>query len=287
MKRSILHVAAYAVVTVAGAWAQQPVVAVLNFENQSGKFYLDDAARSFGGLLKTELAQSRSLVVVERQKIDAILTEQDFTLSDLVEDPDKQAKVGNLLGADYLITGTVVESEGKVRIDAAVTQIRTGKVSAEKVVAPSRDHLGTAAKLMANNIVFELSGQGSRQSSIHLRGAPSTAFFVSTVALAGAAAVSLSKRNHFVDQYEGSGDLKKISDTYDKANKWSKATVGLTSAAVISAGAWIYCILKNRSADLEVLAHSDRPSGASFAILPTAGIHSGSTQWGAQIRIDF
>ncbi len=268
-----------------GAWAQQPVVAVLDFENTSGQFYLDDVAKSFPTLLKTELAQRRSLIVVERQKIDAILTEQDFTLTDLVDDRDKQAKVGNLLGADFIITGSVTESEGKVRVDAAITQIKSGKVTAEKVIAPSRRHMSPAAGLMAQNITFELTGQGSRQTKVGLKGSPSTTFFISTVGLAVVTSASLSKRNQFVKDYENATSLSKISKSYDKANKWSKTTGFFAGATVVSLGAWLYCVIKNKRSDLEVLASDGSTTSPRFAFRPAIGLDHSSV--GAEFSVEF
>ncbi len=265
--------------------AQQPVVAVLNFENTSGQFYLDDVARSFPTLLKTELSQRRSLIVVERQKIDAVLTEQDFTLTDLVEDRDKQAKVGSLLGADFIITGTVTESNGKIRVDAAITQIKSGKVTGEKVITPSRGHLSPASELMAQNITYELTGQGNRRTSLMLKGAPSTTFFMTTVGLAAVTAMSVSKRNQFIDDYEKANRLSTINDTYDKANKWSKTTGFFAGATAVSLGAWIYCVIKNKRSDLEVLASDRTESPSLFAVRPLLNFDRSTV--GAQLTIEF
>lgn len=273
------------ILTISPVLAQQPVVAVLDFENTSGQFYLDDVARSFPTLLKTELSQRRSLIVVERQKIDAVLTEQDFTLTDLVEDRDKQAKVGNMLGADFIITGTVTESNGKVRVDAAITQIKTGKVTGEKVIAPSRSHMSSAADLMASNITFELTGLGTRRTSLALKGAPSTTFFLTTVGLAAVTALSVSKRNQFVDDYENANRLSTINDSYDKANKWSKTTGFFAGATAVSLGAWIYCVIKNKRSDLEVLASTAVEPSTRLAIRPMLDLDRSAV--GTQLIIEF
>ncbi|MBX7150527.1 CsgG/HfaB family protein [bacterium] len=252
-------------------WSQNsnPVVAVLDFNSTSKKFYLDDVVRSFPTQLQTELSQKRSLVIVERRRIDDVMREQDFVLTDLAEDKDKQAKVGNLLGADYLITGDISESEGKLRIDVAVTQISSGRVIGEKAIVPSKNHVSIGARLLAQNIAFELTGEGSKIQSISLRGAPTMPLFLSTVMLAAGTGLAYKQSSKFKDDYKASGQtLKGIQDNYDKANKWNKTGGFLAGATAVSLGAYIYALIKNKSSDLELLAMESIAGKTTFALQP-------------------
>ena len=247
---------------------EKPVAAILSFHNTSEKFYLDEVAKSFPTLLKTELAQTRSVVIVEREKLDAVLKEQDFVLSDLSEDKDKQAKVGNLIGADYVITGEVSEAEGRLRIDVAVTRISSGQVIAEKVTGPSRKYVNTMARLLANNIAYELSGEGKKIPSMKLGGAPVTEFAIATLVLGGGAYLAAQKTSDLRAAYRGTTDLAKMNARYKKADRWNKVTISLQVGTAATAIGLVYAFIKNASSDREVLADMDLAEKSNFAVAP-------------------
>ncbi len=247
--------------------SSKPVVAILNFSNTGGQFYLDELKQSFPAKLKTELSQKKSLTVVERQKLDEVLKEQDFSMSDLTEDKDKQAKVGQLLGADFIITGDISESGGKIRIDAAITQTSSGKVTGEKVTGPSKDYVNAMAELLANNIAFDLTGEGARLQRMKLKGAPATALFISTAALGAATAVAWKTHDKWYDKYKQNTRLGNMNTYYNKANSWYKATGIIASATAVSLGAWIYAVIKNKTTDREIFAHNNGLKASSFWVL--------------------
>lgn len=91
-----------------------PVLAVLKFQDETGAMPMQGGVgRALTTMLTNELAAREAFVVVERQKIRAVLEEQAFSESGYVE--GKQgATLGKLLGADYLVTGTVTAFEEKI-----------------------------------------------------------------------------------------------------------------------------------------------------------------------------
>ncbi len=255
---------------------EKPVIAILKFTNPSGKVYLEGICKSFPTILKTELSQERHVVVVERENMEAILKEQDFVLSDLSEDKDKSAKVGNLLGADYLITGSVVESEDRIRIDVTILRTSTGQVISEKVTGPSKEKLSPMGKILANNIVYDLTGNGDRQKKIKLRGAPTATFALTTLGLGIAGGISFSAMKKARDDYRSTTDLDKINSEYNRANKLNKSAQFFTAMAAGALCGTIYCWFKNRTTDLEVLADHNTPSIQYLTIAPIHGT-SGAT----------
>lgn len=269
------------------AWVysqDKPVVAVLDFKNTTGKFFLDEMARGFSSQLKTELSQEHSLVIVERQKIEDILKEQDFVLSDLSSDKDKQTKVGDLLGADYVITGDLSESGELIRVDVAITRISTGQVIGEKVSGPSKSSSHVMARLLANNIVFQLTGNGRRIESIKLKGSPTTAWLTATGVLTLGSLVAWNNAQKYRTDYQHTTDFSKMQDTYKRANRWHKAAPGLTVAAGVAAVTWVYLFIKNRSSNLEVLADDGNRSADHLVIQPML---DSDGQRGIQLSIPF
>jgi curli biogenesis system outer membrane secretion channel CsgG len=83
-----------------------------------------------------ELTKVRNLQVVEREKLDAVMKEQELSLSDLM-DTTKAISVGRLLSARYILTGTVIEMPSSLDIFARIVNVETGEVeSAAQVVVP-------------------------------------------------------------------------------------------------------------------------------------------------------
>jgi curli biogenesis system outer membrane secretion channel CsgG len=94
----------------AGAAAQdaRPVVAVVDFTNDvaNASWFGGSAGHDLAGMLSNELSSTGDFDVVERDKINAVLAEQDLARSGRVRAGSGPA-AGNVTGAHYLITGTV------------------------------------------------------------------------------------------------------------------------------------------------------------------------------------
>lgn len=88
-------------------------VAVVDFTDQTGKD-LHGIEVASTEILSTLLHKTGAFSVVERTKLKAIITEQGFTMSGLVDSTKNAVQVGKLLGADFLITGSVLTYGEKV-----------------------------------------------------------------------------------------------------------------------------------------------------------------------------
>jgi curli biogenesis system outer membrane secretion channel CsgG len=108
-----------AVAIVAAGFAQaamaagdgKPVIGVAEFTNQSGAaWWRGGVGWELSGMLSNELSSSGDFHVVERQKLQNVLEEQNLAASGRVA-PGTGAKIGKVTGAQYLITGTVTAYE--------------------------------------------------------------------------------------------------------------------------------------------------------------------------------
>ena len=82
-------------------------VAIVDFTNTSGQ-YLPKIGESAAEILSVLLVQTNQFKVVERDKLRAILQEQGLAGSGLVDNGQSAIQIGKLLGADLLITGSIV-----------------------------------------------------------------------------------------------------------------------------------------------------------------------------------
>lgn len=86
-------------------------LAVTNFENKvKGVYGNQNLGEGFSEMLTTELVKTGRFVVVERQALQDVVSEQELGQTGLVK-KETAAKVGELLGANIIVRGVVSEFE--------------------------------------------------------------------------------------------------------------------------------------------------------------------------------
>ena len=109
MSRLIQNVVAASLLagSMAAMAADKPVVAVTEFTNQSGAgWWRGGVGYELADMLTNELAGTRAFRVVERDQLRAVLDEQNLAASGRVA-PGEGAQIGQLTGAQFLVTGIV------------------------------------------------------------------------------------------------------------------------------------------------------------------------------------
>jgi len=98
------------------ALAAKPVVGVAEFKNTATGVYWwgGGVGWELSGMLSNELSNSGKFAVVERQKLDNVLQEQDLAASGRIA-KGTGAKMGKITGAQYLVAGTVTSFERNVQ----------------------------------------------------------------------------------------------------------------------------------------------------------------------------
>jgi hypothetical protein len=82
------------------------------------------------------IGTEQKMTLTERKRLDVILREQELALSDLM-DTSKAIRIGQVLAADYLLTGSVIETEKSVIIFGRVINVETGEIeSVAQLVVP-------------------------------------------------------------------------------------------------------------------------------------------------------
>lgn len=128
-------------------------IAVVDFSNLSGEALIDIQAAA-NEILSTVLADSGRFQVLERNKLKSIVTEQGFTPSGLVDSSTHAVAVGRMIGANYLITGSIIKfgvdtvnfqgygitttnTTARMSVVVKVLDVTTGKI----VIAKTYDEL--------------------------------------------------------------------------------------------------------------------------------------------------
>lgn len=111
----------------AGADAGRPTrIAVLYFDVQSTNAELAIFSKGLAAMMITDLAAS-PLQVVERDRLEAILAELKLGETRFA-DRSKFPKIGALLGADFLVTGTLIKSAGLFTLELKLFSVSTSLV---------------------------------------------------------------------------------------------------------------------------------------------------------------
>lgn len=160
LARKELHASARAALAREVELARTPpdpnTVAVFPFRFTGRDSSLRPLERGLAALVVSDLSHVRSLRLVERERLQALLDEMQLTASGRV-DPATGARSGHLVGAGQVVQGQFQElpAGGIVRLDAAMVRAVDAQVSA---TGSGRDPLARLFEL-EKSVVFQLLGK--------------------------------------------------------------------------------------------------------------------------------
>jgi hypothetical protein len=113
-------------------------IAVSGFTTSEGK--TSDLIILLNEMALFEIAGLENMKVIEREKMDTILSEQKLALSDLM-DTSNAVEIGKLLTANHILTGSVIEMPGSVVIFGRIINVETAEIEsvAQVIVPKNRD----------------------------------------------------------------------------------------------------------------------------------------------------
>ena len=110
---------------------RRPGIAVLPFENGGSygkdKEDFDALRKGLAAMLISELAVNPEVRLVDRFETQRVLDEQGLAVAERV-DRETAAKIGKLVGARYMVTGSFIDLYGDFRIDARMINVETGEI---------------------------------------------------------------------------------------------------------------------------------------------------------------
>src|SRR5436190_12750314 len=133
------------------AQEQKPVVAVLYFDNNSigkDRADYDGLGKGIADLLITDMASNSRVRVVEREKVQKVLEEQNLVKAGSI-DQNTAVKLGKILGAQYMITGGFLsDGRGNMVLTSRAINVQTSEITnPSRVQEKTDDVLGLIAKM--------------------------------------------------------------------------------------------------------------------------------------------
>lgn len=260
----------------------QSTVAIGDFRNQTSEFYLDNWENLIPGLLKNELSVSGKLVLVERERLESVLREQALSMTGLVDSSTAQ-QVGGLLGAQYIISGTIDNSDDEVMINCRILRVSSGELKTEYVRATDTDHLNEMIELLGNNILFTLAADREYQERVELKKYPTGYFLAASAVLGTGSLLAGAAYNSKLDDYHSNTKLTEFDNTYDQANQLYKTRNVLAALTAAALAGTLYCWWQNLNPGY-IQARNNSRSGVQ--IVPVL-YYSHNGNWSANVIIHF
>ncbi len=115
-------------------------------------------------IVMTALSQNNSIEVVERARLEDIIRELSQSGNDLFN-PEQAVKLGKLIQAKYVVTGSIVSIGQSMRINARIINVETGSVyKSFSLVNPKTEFLFTTLDNLSQEMEAALLGIGMRSS---------------------------------------------------------------------------------------------------------------------------
>lgn len=129
-----------ALLTLALLSAKPLTVSVLPFDNRTGAAEYDVMEKGLSDMLLTDLAAADGLAVVERARLDEVITELKLQRSSLF-DPKTVQQLGKVVGASHVVTGTLLKVDPELRLDVRLVEVKTARVLYGATVAGNGERL--------------------------------------------------------------------------------------------------------------------------------------------------
>jgi TolB-like protein len=130
-------------------------LAILYFDNTGGENEMQKLSKGLADMLISDLSKFYMLEVVEREKLESILAEQDLSNTDRFDEATA-AKIGKLLGAEIILTGAYFNLMGSMRIDARIIDVETGKVMKSEGVDGAANQFFALQRNLATKLITGL-----------------------------------------------------------------------------------------------------------------------------------
>jgi curli biogenesis system outer membrane secretion channel CsgG len=140
-------------------------IGVVEFENRNNFFPESQMGENFRMMLESALFATNRFVIVEREKLDTVMQEQDLQASGRAAKATNTAQTGKLRSARFLATGTIVEASADVQGDGGGLNIRGvhigGSSAKAKVTIIVKLIDSTSGQIVANERISGLAGHSS------------------------------------------------------------------------------------------------------------------------------
>jgi TolB-like protein len=145
-------------------------LAVLDFDNHSGNPRYDPLGKGLAAMMISDLASVPSVQLVERSRLTALIEELDLQQSSYF-DPATAQRLGRIVGAEYMLLGSIVALDPQIRLDTRIVQVSTGEIVKTAQVAGQENSLFDLQEKLARELIegIEISLSPEEREALRAR----------------------------------------------------------------------------------------------------------------------
>jgi TolB-like protein len=107
-------------------------IAVIEFQSLNEEAKKDNLGKIVSEILTTSFVNSESFKIIEREQLQKVTKEFELGQTGII-DSSSAKQIGKILGADAIVTGSVIKMGGTLRLDARIIDVASGIIlTAEK-----------------------------------------------------------------------------------------------------------------------------------------------------------
>jgi len=131
-------------------------IAILEFQGLNEQAKKDNMGKMVTEIMTTSLVNSRAFNIIEREKLSKVLKEFQLSQTGLI-DAASVKEIGKILGADAIVTGSVMMLRERLRMDARIIDVGTGAIVAAENTLGNVDiqSLGLMCDRIVDSIIIK------------------------------------------------------------------------------------------------------------------------------------
>jgi TolB-like protein len=136
---------------------QKIKIGIIEFQSLNEEAKQDTLGKVFSEVLTTSFVNSEAFKIIEREHIEKVVKELQLTQSGII-DPSSAKQIGKMVGADAILTGSVIKFGNDVRVDARIIEVESGIIlTAEKAMGKADlKSIGAMADVIVQNLVNKI-----------------------------------------------------------------------------------------------------------------------------------
>jgi TolB-like protein len=151
---------------------QKRTIAVVEFVDIKG--HKTDFGHFLAEELITHLYQTKKFRLIERQLLNEVIVEQKLSLTGILDSASAK-RLGRILGADAIVTGTITNLSKSVKVNARLINTETGEIFAVASTEITKDQ----------SVIELLAGNGNNGGQDNQGGPPTNRSLLQTIEAKG------------------------------------------------------------------------------------------------------
>jgi len=139
-----------------GPPSAKTAVAVLRFDNNTCAPQYENLGRALSSMMVTDLSVVEEIQLVERERLEEVLGELQFQQTPYV-DPASAQTLGQIVGAEYVVTGAFLTMDPEMRLDTRVVRVATSEILKTAEVIGPRDQFFDLQQRLADELIDGLA----------------------------------------------------------------------------------------------------------------------------------